>query len=277
MRVAAEVEHVVMMGVPAHPHADRLDQRRSVAVPGPLSGPGKRGRNRFRIGPVEPGVWELSANGRTSEHGDTEPVRIRAPATDVHVVLPRVPVLQGQVLGNRLEDFEARVLRTSGDEETPWRRSRPLSKDGRFVFGDVTPTAKHVLFVRNPADDRFARVEGVTVADGELSIALTRGLALSGRVDLSGLDVPLMTPAGDMLSRWELPEVTAQGPPGVSARAAVDLDGSFAFRGLPPGAYRLAFEWTTVDGPSGRWRLTAAVDGVQAGRTDLVLPVMITR
>ena len=63
---------------------------------------------------------------------------------------------------------------------------------------------------------------------------------------------------------------------GVAASALVDLDGSFAFRGLPPGRYHLTFERDTESAAGEQVRLEGALDGVEAGRLDARVPITIT-
>ena len=53
LRIAADVEHVVVMGVAAHPHRDELDERRPSSCASPLHGPRERRRNFIRIGTVD--------------------------------------------------------------------------------------------------------------------------------------------------------------------------------------------------------------------------------
>ncbi len=53
LRLTAEVQHVVVVRVPADAHRDQLDQRRAAALARPFGGPRERAGNRFRIGPVQ--------------------------------------------------------------------------------------------------------------------------------------------------------------------------------------------------------------------------------
>jgi hypothetical protein len=68
--IAAEVEHVVVVGVATETHGDELDQRWSEAGAGPFGGPAKRAGNRLRIGPVERQTRHAVAGGLVGEYAD---------------------------------------------------------------------------------------------------------------------------------------------------------------------------------------------------------------
>ena len=68
MRIAAQVQHVVVVGVPAHAHRHELDQRGSCTRARPLDGPGERRRNRIGIGAVEREARDPVARRLVGEH-----------------------------------------------------------------------------------------------------------------------------------------------------------------------------------------------------------------
>src|SRR5207244_3797386 len=68
MRIATEVEHVVVMRVAAHPHRHRLDERRPFARTRALRGPAERAGDGFWVGAVERHAWNAVAGRLVGEH-----------------------------------------------------------------------------------------------------------------------------------------------------------------------------------------------------------------
>jgi hypothetical protein len=66
--ILAEIEHVVVMGMAAHPHGDNLDQRGAVAGAGPFRRPGERGRDFVRVGAVDGDAGNAVAGCLVGEH-----------------------------------------------------------------------------------------------------------------------------------------------------------------------------------------------------------------
>ena len=71
LRLASEIEHVVVVGVAAHAHADELDQRRPAARARPLGRPGERRGDRLGVRAVDRDAGHAVARGLLGEdaHG----------------------------------------------------------------------------------------------------------------------------------------------------------------------------------------------------------------
>ena len=70
MRILAEVEHVVVMGMTAHAHGYELDQRGSQSATCALGGPGERRGDGIRIGAVDGDGRNAVAEGFVGEHAN---------------------------------------------------------------------------------------------------------------------------------------------------------------------------------------------------------------
>ncbi len=71
LRIAPQVEHVVVVCVPAHPHAHQLDQRRPFSLSRAFHRPAERARDLVRIGTVDRDARNPVARGLVGEraHG----------------------------------------------------------------------------------------------------------------------------------------------------------------------------------------------------------------
>ena len=68
LRFAAEIQHVVVVGMAAHAHGDDFDQRRTETIARPLDGPRKGGGDRVGIGAVDGDAGDAVAGGLVGEH-----------------------------------------------------------------------------------------------------------------------------------------------------------------------------------------------------------------
>src|SRR5262249_27923718 len=71
LRIAAEVEHVVVVGVATEAHRDELDQRRTEAGAGTFGGPSESAGNRLRVGAGERQPGHAVAGGLVCEDADS--------------------------------------------------------------------------------------------------------------------------------------------------------------------------------------------------------------
>ena len=77
LRVATQVQHIVVMGVAAHPHRHQLDERGPEAGARPLGGPTKGARNRLGIRPVDRDAGHAVARRLLGERTDGRLIRHR--------------------------------------------------------------------------------------------------------------------------------------------------------------------------------------------------------
>ena len=68
LRILPEIQHVVVMGMPAHAHADELDERRALSRSCALDGPCERRRNHVGIGAVDRDTGHAVAGRLVGEH-----------------------------------------------------------------------------------------------------------------------------------------------------------------------------------------------------------------
>ena len=70
LRILAEVQHVVVMRMPAHAHAHQLDERRAKAGAGALDRPGECRGDLVGIRAVDRDAGDAVAGGLVGEHTD---------------------------------------------------------------------------------------------------------------------------------------------------------------------------------------------------------------
>ena len=77
LRIAAKVQHVVVMRVPAHPHRHDLDQGGSQPAARAFRGPRERRRDRIGIGAVDRDAWDAVADRFVGKHAHRRLLRYR--------------------------------------------------------------------------------------------------------------------------------------------------------------------------------------------------------
>jgi len=102
------------------------------------------------------------------------------------------------------------------------------------VLAPVDPASRYTLWMPMPGRDEYLLATGVRGDAGHVSLALTKGATLSGRI----------------VSKHEIVRVMAVRR-GLRVVTRVDAANRFALRGLPPGAWRLFVEADEVAVPFG--------------------------
>jgi protocatechuate 3,4-dioxygenase beta subunit len=134
--------------------------------------------------------------------------------------------------------------------------SSPALRDGKYTFTGLTPGEYSVMVRVRPAaapgqrvpatpsaagsdSDLFA-IERVRIAgtDTSVRLMLRPGVTVAGRLAFDGTATP---PADLTKARISLaPDLTGGGAVLAVPSATVDKDGSFSFRGVTPGRYRIS-------------------------------------
>lgn len=113
-------------------------------------------------------------------------------------------------------------------------RTTPVPSVGPVVLAPVDPASRYTLWMPMPGRDEYLLATGVRGDAGHVSLALTKGATLSGRI----------------VSKHEIVRVMAVRR-GLRVVTRVDAANRFALRGLPPGAWRLFVEADEVAVPFG--------------------------
>jgi hypothetical protein len=216
------------------------------------------GRFVLQDGPPADGMLWADAAGHT-----TLSVRVEPGAEALRIVLPRMRSIEGRVTRAETGEPLAGVVVYVRFGSGVMRRADTVARtdaDGRWRVDGLQP-GKHTVWAapryvaRQPnvvEDWKFGVVAGATGVD----FALSRGLAVAGRVVddegrpfLGNAEVEVLDAEGD-----EVPE-----------SVEVRDDGTFEIRGLLPGRVSLVANAWFADLAGER------VDGVECGRTDVVL------
>ncbi|MDJ0972987.1 MAG: carboxypeptidase regulatory-like domain-containing protein [Planctomycetota bacterium] len=213
----------------------------------------RAGSTTFRLGPMAPGLYKLSA-GASGEYKRPEPIEVRAPAADVKIVVPRGNPVRGTLQGDDVAGFD--IWFGYRPERGGWSaRQARVRSDGSFLISladDVTG----VIYAYKDGDTRYAFVEDVRPAAGPVTVRLQQGKRIAGRVE--NLDPDAKTRFnGEFVA-----QVTLRHESGFQRSALVAKDGTFEATGLPDGTFSASVR-------QGR-RRAKSVDA-EAGTTGLVL------
>ena len=230
----------------------------------PSAGINREG-NRFQLGPLAPGEYDLAIGSGWNQDIKVfrqAPLRVTAPARAIRLEVHRCWQLRGRVQGGKGYDWKVywcppEPIVLPGDEKHMMssrpedRRRTYLSADGTFSFDSVRERQGD-LYVFGPGDE-YALLRNVTSDSGELEIQLERGHSIGGRVEGAGKGRELRVRQGGVERTFE----TGEG-------------GTFLVRGLPPGTWILEEynKWPhIVVGPK---RELAPAIQVEAGNTEIV-------
>ena len=179
--------------------------------------------------------------------------------------------VSGRLLGSDGKPIEESEASLTGDDEE--HDGVFVDPDGRFVveYGYEHPM-RLVLTAPGYAPwvgpwRRYKNGEHIDVG----TVTLQRGLTIAGKaVDQHGEPVTQgevsLVPDDDPMPAWWRPTIEASGA--FWSATTLDESGAFELDGLHPGRYRVRVNsWDTED--------DAILEGVQAGRTDLVIRVQI--
>ena len=216
---------------------------------------------------VRPGRYRVVATGTEAEVGPSDPLEVDLPAPSPPTLALRPAVkVRWTIAGPPPAGQRASWAGPIGASASI-ARELAVAADGA-VTGWLPAGRRGTLWIGAGRDDRYALVRDVGSEAPPATIAWAEGRSLTGRVD--GLE------AGE--SGFS---VVAVGPD-VRATAVLANDRTFAFRGLPPGSYRLlAWQTPIVQGDAGHGFLRMQFAEppleewllVDAGATDVVLPI----
>jgi hypothetical protein len=173
------------------------------------------GSNRFRVGPVPEGAYLLTYSG---ERGfANQRMDVTAPARGVRVQVGRAYRLEGRVLGDA-DGFRVDFRTADGQGA-----GTNLDASGRFGM-NLDRDVPGFLHVRRANDDRYAFAESVVPGSDPVTLRLTVGEPIGGRIEV---------PPG-----LKVTGVRAEdGSRRLHVDGTIRPDGTFSIRGLPPGRY----------------------------------------
>ena len=204
---------------------------------------------RFVVPEIEPGTYELVGSGG-SEFAPSARTAVVVPAEDVRLVLGRTWLLHGTVVGRPDVQKQLRFLYHAGGE--PQLEGIGYADAGPFSFR-VRTDRIGTLLLRIEETGEYALIENVKPGSGPHRLVPKAGWAIEGRIEGGPID------AGSH-------QVSGLDTRGIRIRAPVQADGTFRFRGVPPGVYRLE-AWVPRDGQY----LHFLAEGVEAGAKGVLL------
>ncbi|MDA1194059.1 MAG: carboxypeptidase regulatory-like domain-containing protein [Planctomycetota bacterium] len=197
----------------------------------------------FRIGPVLPGRYKLTAQIHGGKFSAPPEIEVTAPASGIQLVAREAASIKGTLLGGDTRGFM--VMFSSGNKA----QSAGVHADGSFEVSGV-PQGIGTLYAFKRGDDRFARLTGAEPGKGPYRLSLEQGVTIEGRVE--GW-------SGEGSKANVYVQVEGAWVPGV-----VSNDGTFRISGLIPGTRCTVQAW--ING----WVVTPASD-VEAGSAGVVL------
>jgi hypothetical protein len=200
----------------------------------------------LRIDDLLPGVYDVEILPDAEHLPSSARVPVPGPPVDIHCAATRG--CEGVLEGDNSRGFE--ITWTGGGWSVGAQQGQFVLRGPVDAIGDV--------YARRPGDPRCAFVPGIRLPAGVLSLTLSEGETIRGRVD---------APPGLNLSK--LCVRAARGV--LDQRAPVRADGTFAIRGLPPGSFRVEL---VTNGYPHSWIHDAAAN-VPAGAEDVVLRVRL--
>ena len=174
----------------------------------------------FRVGPVSAGRYSVSGSSR--EYAWGPPLEALAGARGVRLVLPRVATIEGRLHDERGMQGWSISFMVGGHT---WQGH--LQPKGDFAITGVAE-ARGTLFATR-ADGRYALLEDVRPSGGPFDLRPKQGATITGRIKGHA-----RTAKGPFLS-------ASRG--GVLLGAAIEPDGTFTIRGVPPGDWTLTLRW----------------------------------
>ena len=202
-----------------------------------------RADGRFTIPAVAPGTWRLTATHRDHAPTTTDPIAVAGERVrdDVEIVLARGAVVRGVVKERSGQPVAAADVSVVAQGFVAWRARRQVftDADGRFELRGLPRRAVDVVAQHARGSSPIASVDLAARREHEVELVLDHGGTIAGVVvDEAG------TPVGDapvvVEPEWSggTEDLVAWTVRGVQ-HAVTDQGGSFAFSGLPDGAYRL--------------------------------------
>jgi protocatechuate 3,4-dioxygenase beta subunit len=199
----------------------------------------------FEIGGLSPGPHVVRARRSRSSAAAAEPVRVEAPARGVRIEIAPFVTVTGRLEGaGDLSKF--RVGGWVGGTATYSKEG--TGPEGTFAI-DLPAGIAHRLVATRMDDDRYALLDGYVAASSTVVLRVEVGASIDGVVE--GIDAAQRTAVTVTTDNFR-------------SAAAVDAEGRFRFRGLPPGRYRL-------EGWNGSRK--GRLDDVEAGASGIRLRV----
>ena len=195
-----------------------------------------------------------------------------APVHAVHI--------RGQVINARtsLPSREAEVTLLSDQGETIFSPGKNFSAGGQATFEfQGVPPGSYVLVAQQPSDPQERKTmwgrTSIEVGDANLEhveVVVSAGVEVSGRIRVEGKTVADFSKnIGDLFLEPQEPSTLAGLTPDID-NASVKLDGTFVFREVPEGSYRINFS----PAPAGFYfKADALESGITVGRGHSPPPV----
>jgi len=195
----------------------------------PVRARSDRESGAFALEGLGPGEWDVTAGAR--EHGEPASVtRVRVPLEDdaLRIVLPRHGAIAGVLVDPDGDPITGAAIAGGG-------RTATTDADGRFALEDVAAGAVELEVAGTEVEYGPPREPTIALGPGEriedLVVQLTRGGRILGEIHPSSFD-------GTEISVLRRPHDGYE-----TVGATVDAEGRFTYEGVPPGRYRVSFDW----------------------------------
>ena len=230
---------------------------------------------RFRIPSLAAGTYRLSASAEGFAAASSTPIVLDGATEqrDIEIALPAGARLTGSVITAAGEPVAGADIRVVATGSVFWRAARRAysGPDGTFSIGDLSRRAFDVVASHDLGSSEITRIDLSDKTSARVKLTLSITGAISGRVvDHSGEPLPEARVHAEPEWSGGVEDRAEWGVRGALFRVA-DSGGSFSFRGMPAGRYRLRAT-RPGEGEAALWSTQGVLVESGAAGVELVVP-----